>query len=146
MKVVINRRVGGYSLSAKAVKRLADLQGKPCYFFYEEPPFTRIPEALKALKALRGGWAAFSVEDPAKTLEGAGGPGYLKRWRSIYITKRPGPRNDPLLVQAVEELGAEANGCYAKLAVVEIPDDVKWYISEDDDGAELIEEKHRTWG
>lgn len=33
MKVVINSRHGGYGLSAKAMKRLAELNGEECYFF-----------------------------------------------------------------------------------------------------------------
>ena len=53
-------------------------------------------------------------------------------------------RDDPELVQVVEELGDEANGIHAKLAVVEIPDGVEWQI-EEYDGMEWIAEKHRTW-
>lgn len=34
-------------------------------------------------------------------------------------------RNDPLLVQAVEALGEKADGNYARLKVVEIPDGIK---------------------
>ena len=54
------------------------------------------------------------------------------------------PRDDPALVQVVEEMGAVANGRYADLAVVEIPDNVAWQI-EESDGLEHIAEKHRTW-
>jgi len=54
-------------------------------------------------------------------------------------------RNDPALVAAVEELGTQANGVCAILKVVEIPDDVDWYI-EEYDGIEWVAEKHRTWG
>lgn len=53
-------------------------------------------------------------------------------------------RDDPLLVQVVEELGAAANGRYAELEVVEIPDDIDWYIN-DYDGNEWIGEGRR-WG
>jgi len=55
-------------------------------------------------------------------------------------------RDDPLLVQVVEQLGSKvASGRYAKLAVVEVPDDVQWHIKEYD-GTEWIAENHRTWG
>jgi len=53
-------------------------------------------------------------------------------------------RNDPILVQVVEEMGDKAWGRYAKLAIVEIPDDVQWII-EENDGMEWVAEKHRTW-
>jgi len=54
-------------------------------------------------------------------------------------------RNDPHLVSVVEQLGDDANGRYAELAVVEIPDDVEWHI-EDYDGMESIHENHESWG
>ena len=53
-------------------------------------------------------------------------------------------RNDPILVEIVEQLGESANGRFAELKVVEIPDDVVWGI-EEYDGHEWIAEKHRTW-
>lgn len=53
-------------------------------------------------------------------------------------------RNDPKLVECVEKLGEEANGTYAELKVVEIPDDVNWEIGEYD-GLEWVEEVHRRW-
>ena len=53
-------------------------------------------------------------------------------------------RNDPILVEIVEQLGEAADGNYAELKVVEIPDDVEWGI-EEYDGDEYIAEKHRTW-
>ena len=53
-------------------------------------------------------------------------------------------RNEPLLVQVVEELGKESWGSCAELKVVEIPDDVQWTI-EDYDGIESVHEVHRVW-
>jgi hypothetical protein len=54
-------------------------------------------------------------------------------------------RDDPALVATVEELGAKANDRFSELKVVEIPDDVDWYI-HDYDGLEWVAEHHRTWG
>lgn len=54
------------------------------------------------------------------------------------------PRDDPVLVSIVEELGSEANGQFAELKVVEIPDGVNWEI-EEYDGKEWAAEQHRTW-
>jgi hypothetical protein len=53
-------------------------------------------------------------------------------------------RNNPILVEIVEQLGEAANGEFAELKVVEIPDDAEWTIQEYD-GDEWIAEKHRTW-
>ena len=41
-------------------------------------------------------------------------------------------------------MGAEANGNYAKLKIVEVPYGVEWTIAEYD-GYEWVAEKHRTW-
>ena len=54
-------------------------------------------------------------------------------------------RDDPKLVAAVETLGFDANGDYANLKIVEVPDDVIWTINEYA-GSEWIAEHHRTWG
>jgi ABC-type transporter Mla MlaB component len=53
-------------------------------------------------------------------------------------------RSDSDLVAVVESLGEKANGFCATLKVVEIPEDVDWYV-EEYDGNEWVAEKHRTW-
>ncbi len=53
-------------------------------------------------------------------------------------------RDDPKMVEAVEALGDKANGPHANLRIVEIPDDVEWFVDEYD-GWETAREKHRTW-
>ena len=54
------------------------------------------------------------------------------------------PRDDPQLVQVVEELGSEADGEYSELKIVVIPADVEWEIGSDDN-SEWVYEKHRRW-
>jgi hypothetical protein len=53
-------------------------------------------------------------------------------------------RYDKDLVAVVRELGAEANSEHSDLKIVEIPEDVKWYIDEYD-GIEVVHEFHRSW-
>ena len=54
-------------------------------------------------------------------------------------------RTNPKLVEGVEKLGeAASHGLGASLYVVEVPDDVKWTIT-DYDGVEQVEEVHRVW-
>ena len=52
------------------------------------------------------------------------------------------PRDCPVLVEMVER--GTSDGDYAELKVVEIPDNVNWYI-EEYDGMEHVAERHRTW-
>lgn len=53
-------------------------------------------------------------------------------------------RHNVHLVDIVTRLGPLANGDFAKLKIVEIPDDVK-YVIEEYDGCEWVAEEHRTW-
>jgi len=54
-------------------------------------------------------------------------------------------RDDPLLIETVEELGSEkASGPYADLKIVAIPEDVVYEIT-DYDGRESVREISRVW-
>jgi hypothetical protein len=154
MKIVINNDFGGFSLSPLAVKCMAEMNGKECYFFDTKlsgeldvryTPIS-IEDADRCMM-----WVAFSVKDPVDFLlkEERGKDGtyndFNAEYKKISLSCRPENRADPLLVQVVEELGAAANGSCASLKVVEIPDGVDWEIDEYD-GSETIAEKHRSWG
>lgn len=53
-------------------------------------------------------------------------------------------RSDTELVAAVELLGKNADGDFALLKVVKIPDNISWTI-HNYDGMEEIHETHRSW-
>lgn len=53
-------------------------------------------------------------------------------------------RDDPYLIQLIEDMGDEVDTRFSKLKIVEIPDDVKWHIGEFG-GIEWVAENHRTW-
>jgi hypothetical protein len=61
-----------------------------------------------------------------------------------YLGSHDVERNDPRLIEVIEEMGDAADGFCASLKIVEIPDGVEWCI-EEYDGSEHIAEKHRTW-
>ncbi len=149
-KIVINRCFGGFSLSPKGIKRYAELTGKECYFFKVEIGQDKyIPlseeEANKEIMVF-----FFTVPNPKDYLpkERRDKDGkfktYNESFEKISISDREIERDDPNLVKVVEELGKEANGRFAELKVVKIPDNVEWEIDEYD-GLETIEEKHRSW-
>ena len=54
------------------------------------------------------------------------------------------PRDDEHLIAVIELMGRAADGGYAELKIVDIPDDVNWCI-EEYDGREWVAERHRTW-
>ena len=67
---------------------------------------------------------------------------YGFRYSSQY--KEQYSRTDPDLILAIETLKDKASGNSSKLAIVKIPNNIEWKISEYD-GLEQIEEKHISW-
>jgi len=153
MKVVINKCYGGFGLSPLAVKRMAELKGKPCYFFTHNPKNMELtpvdlPDAGNFL------WSAYTVPNPKEVVLPSSNWHLMtqeekaasnKSWQDISLESRPEDRADPDLVKVVEELGDQANGRCADLKIVSIPDDIEYQIQEYD-GLEHIAQKHETWG
>ncbi len=152
MKLVINKCYGGYSLSMKAVARLAELQGKKAYFF-KQRGINDGYDSIPLNSSDRLFWTAFSIPNPNEYFsEKKDWASQMQKeriqenekYRAVSLDSRPEDRTDPLLIQVVEELGKEANGGCAELEIVEIPDGVDYEI-EDYDGIESIHERHRSW-
>lgn len=139
MKVVINKCYGGFSLSYTAVMAYAKRKGLDLKAFAPNPQREVNSRGLRKYVPFDGTWEPFVVHYSTSELTSEGefdGEGY-------FLPNRI-QRNDPDLVAIVEELGDAANGGYAELAIVEIPDDVKWEI-EEYDGVEWVAEQHRIW-
>ena len=130
MKVVINNCYGGFGLSKLAYIRYAELTMIKLYFFVYEFDSK--------------GYREHSDDDPDYiSFSTYTTPDITKLDNNEYYFEDP-ERDDPILVQVVEELGDKANGKNAKLKVVEIPDGTNYSIGEYD-GIEHIAENHRTW-
>ena len=85
---------------------------------------------------INGCYGGFSLSDEALAYLGIPGGS-----RYAYDDDRANPK----LVECVEKLGeAASHGFGSHLYVVEVPDDVKWTIT-DYDGMEQVEEVHRVW-
>lgn len=58
-------------------------------------------------------------------------------------------RNDPILIEVIEELGVSANRKGTSLKIIKIPDDVEfWEIKYHDGGEESVNDlanTHRSW-
>lgn len=134
MKIVINNCFGGFGLSDTAFERYLDLKGitwykgqtefgASNYYTVPEEEFNKIQEEEDKLPVGKDRYA---------------------RSNAAYLSYYDIERNDPILIQVVEELGDIAFGDYSDLRIVEIPDDVQWKIDEYD-GVESIHEVHRVW-
>lgn len=118
-QVVINACYGGFGLSPRGIKRLAELEGKPCYFYNTKGDPISIAEAEETIL-----WHATDGQDTFK--------------------RDPRPRDDANLVKVVREMGRASRGRWAELIIVEVPHGVEWEIKEYD-GIEHVAEKHRVW-
>lgn len=149
-KIVLNSGIGGYGLSFAAIRRLAELQGKKCYFFENIDS-----EKYSLIENPAGDPLYYSIFDTADlsfipTAEewSHAQDEERKRWDNLFnahcIEDCWNDRTNPLLVQVVEELGEEANSLYSSLKVIEIPDDIEYDIRENH-GHESVHEKSRRW-
>ena len=136
MKIVINKCYGGFGLSETGMMRYAEIKGITLYperkhsyiKYYIVPPDQRI-------RGLGDAFYKMSLEQRQE---------HNEKYRSQALNQYEIERNDPALIQVIEELGESAYGAHAELSIVEIPDDVSWEI-EEYDGKEWIAEEHRTW-
>ena len=132
MKVVINTCYGGFGLSAKGVKRYLELKGQNVWFYkqteyaYEdgENVYSRID-----VDDIEGLFGYASLIDEGKK---------INHFPQKTFDKYDIERNDPILVQVVEEMGKESYGDCARLAIVDIEPGV-WYKITEYDGYESIE-------
>ena len=113
-KIAINRKYGGFSLSNEAM------------LMYLEKTYPS-----EKIEVLKDDW---------------GFPMFMVNGEEVYLQDvcRRENRENPILIEVIETLGERAYTPYSKLEIVEIPDDVKYKISEYD-GMETVEEVHRTW-
>lgn len=150
MKIVINKCYGGFGISVAALKELVKLNSDAIESFTPKNYYGGESENYKNSDKWEESWKD-DFKDYKHIGDGfmADGQGYnIYKDGLLYSLKdrcEYEMRANKDLVSVVEKMGTEiASASLAKLAVVEIPDDVEWEIS-DYDGIETIREKHRTW-
>jgi hypothetical protein len=140
-QIVINTCYGGFSLSHEATlvylsKRGIQVWPEANDRFGSIIPFTYYlvpPE--KRISGSPDNWHDMTMEQRQA---------HNAAYSETVFYDRDVARDDPDLVSTVLGLGSAANGSFAELKVVAVPDDVQWYI-EEYDGQEWVAETHRTW-
>lgn len=141
-KIVINSCYGGFGLSLLGMKRLAELRGEEVYFY--KKTIYKSKDGFKAKYSI--------VKDiDSESLYVYAVNKYLGETfnefpddDNLFFDDCEDERDDANLIKVVEELGEKANGTYASLKIVEIPDDVEWEIQEYN-GSEWVEGGDKIW-
>jgi len=135
-KIVINTGTG-FDLTHKAVMRYAELKGikLTAYKYNHDKNLHEKCEDPDSLPDMFEGFIVYFINTVAEIIPYEHNP---KLFFSIYNIDR----TDPALIQAVEEL---KDSEHLDLKIVEIPDDVKWEIHEDEMGPECVKEVSRCW-
>ena len=144
-KVIINKCFGGFGISGDALYELIKMKSESVKKVSAKEYYggnnidweTRYKKDLETrCSKFKDGFFIYDVL------------GVLYKNDYIYYLKdeyEESVRSNPDLIDVVERLKEKANGKCAKLEIVEIPDNVKYFI-EEYDGMEHISEEHRTWG
>lgn len=120
MKIAVNRNYGGFDLSDEAFEVFLNLKGIQFDKVEDEKPmFAWKDESRKQYDFYEKG---------AK--------------RKLVYGRFLKYRTDPDLITAIEQLGDKANGLFADIEILEIPEDTKWRIDEHD-GLEWVSEGRR---
>jgi hypothetical protein len=142
MKICINSCYGEFSLSVLGIKKYLERKRKECYFYspskyhFKEGIAEYAKIDIDPMKTVNLNSLIVLIKDLGDTISEINTKDYFHDWDI--------DRTDPDLIAVVEELGEKANGSYAKLKIIEIPDDTEFYIDEYD-GMESVHEEHRSW-
>lgn len=131
-KVVYNACFGGFGLSEAGAMRYAEISG---FRLYPEADRFGLKTYWRVPDDERTGILEDAAFMRAPTEERIASN---KRYVELTFTPRNIERDDPVLVQVVEELGDAANDRHAKLRIAEVPTGGRYRIDEYD-GNESVE-------
>ena len=136
MKLILNKCYGGFGISPEGYALYAKKKGLPLYaYYYNWNDKTMRKTSLDDRK---------NIVDYFTKDFGDIAPAENDKWDYALRLYGDKYRQDPVLIEVVEELGDKANGRYAALKIVEVPDGLT-YVVDDYDGIETLHEDVPTW-
>ena len=137
MKVILNKCYGGFGVSDAAYRLYAEKKGMDLFAYafedFSASRYMRVDKPCGDKSKLN-----YFTVDFGKHV----GKDGLDWSKALYLNDRN--REDPVLVEVVEELGHDADGRYAHLVVVDIPDGMD-YVIDEYDGIETLHQRVQEW-
>ncbi len=131
MKIILNKCYGGFGVSDKAYELYAEKKGISLYRYWDDYKNEKMRKGCGILTY----YFTKDYGDSVKKNE--------IDWKTnLYLNS--GYRDDPILIEVVEELGEKASDSFSNLVVVEIPDGMD-YVIDDYDGVETLHENVKVW-
>lgn len=139
MKVILNKCYGGFGLSGEAIELYFQKKNMPVYLYKHD--FTRKNSYIKCIPENTNEYVYCFNKDFGDRVK------YFDiDWKYLVHLNTDDLREDIDLIEIVEKLGKAANGRFADLKVVDIPDELKGnYVIDDYDGIETLHEDIRVW-
>ena len=141
-KIILNKGYGGFGVSAKAHKLYAERLGKELFYYageYIKPNVVYKKVSYEEFIKMKSWFYFYSFKDLGdETIKDI-----VIQDEVETLDLDAQHREDPILIQIVEELGEEASGFAGTLRVVEIPDELANgnYMIDDYDGWETLHAK-----
>jgi hypothetical protein len=135
-KIVYNACFGGFGLSREAVLRYAEIKGVTVYhrpdgfgmshyYLCPQEEYERLRKEEE--ESTTTGWRRYA------------------RSNALYFSPSDIARNDPALVQVVEELDDKASGSYSKLRIKELEAGTMYRIDEYDGSETVVTRDADEW-
>ena len=136
-KVILNKCYGGFDVSKEAYMLYAKKKGLTLYLYESE--FINKKFIYKKINNDDSIFRHYFTKDMGDNIE-INNEDYEKY--CLYL--RDEHREDPILIEVIEELGEKANGRFGNLKIVEIPDDLD-YVIDEYDGIETLHQRVQEW-
>ncbi len=137
MKVILNKCYGGFGVSQEAYELYAKKKGIELFAYKLEcendKPIYRKTDTGSSI------FTHVFTKDFGDCIELSD-----DNSEKYYLYLDRSHREDPVLIEVVEELGDRASGRFSELVVVDIPDDMEYEIDEYD-GVEMLHQKVEKW-
>ena len=130
MKIILNKCYGGFDVSKEAYMLYAKKKGLELYQYTSD--FNNFEKSIYKKTNDEVLFKNYFIKDMGDNIE-INNKDYEKY--NLYLDDKH--RQDPILIEVVEELGDKASGRFGELEVIEIPDNC-YYIIDEYDGVETI--------